>query len=365
MTTRNDICKLTDGELRQKLREHGTQPGPITGTTRKVYEKQLLNLSDVRSPGSEVKSKLKTHDCTPSNQPITSSGDIRCTRMDTKNDKDPKALIKFNLNIVKTISNRELRQKFLSMGRVCGPLTETTRSVHEDLMAKLLLEGHNYDALSDQSFEESRHGWLLGSVAPEKLIESKSFHSFEELRLNFFRDKIRETIIDIDSVDLRDIGNTEYDGVRTALALYDGHCQQRSKDDRHSKPKRVKLIGIVQNLFLEAKYSSSQDQLIQKHVEYKEIFAYHATSLENVPSIIRKNLDPNHPVAHGRRFGDGCYFSEYPEFSSRYGRDCTLIFKVLLVSGHNNRYKSNEKGFCEQIIIKDPNLFKPVYVLYF
>ena len=60
-------------------------------------------------------------------------------------------------------------------------------------------------------------------------------HSFEELRSNYSRDQIRETIIDIDSVDLRDIGNRKYDGIRTALAFYDGQCQQRSKDNGYKK----------------------------------------------------------------------------------------------------------------------------------
>ena len=276
MLTSGDISKLSDRELREKLREYGTQPGPITGTTRKVYEMQLLNLSSkVRSSGSGVKSKLKTD---PSHD---------CIRMDTIDDRS------------------------------------------------------------------------------KPVERAKELYSFDELHLKYLIDQIGETKIDVDSVDLRDIGNTKYDGVRTALALFDGHCQKRSRDDKYSKPKKVKVIGLVQNLFIGANYTSSKNRLIHNHMHHKEIFAYHATALTNVPSIIRNNLDPNNPVKHGRRFGDGCYFSEYPEFSFQYGRDCLLVFKVLVVPGHHKRYKSDEKGFCEQIIIKDPSLFRLVYVLYF
>ena len=368
--TSAEISKLSDCDLRRKLREYGTHPGPITGTTRKVYEMQFLKLisEDDRSSecleqsvDSKSESELKLK---PKGEIIPCVTQIPCTRMDTTNDKDSGALIKFNLRKVKRLSDKKLRQKFLSIGRVCGPLTETTRSVHEDLMARLSLEGSHSDALFDESFEEARLGW---SDDGEAYFALETFHSFEEQHLNYFIDNIREKIIEIDSVDLRDVGNSEYDGIRTALALYDGQCQQRSKNERggHSKPKQVRQIGIVQNPFLEAKYSLSLNQLFQKCIKYKEVFAYHATALENVPNIIRNNLNPNYPVAHGRRFGHGCYFSEYPEFSVRYGRECLLVFKILLVLDHDNRYKSDDKGFCEQIFIKDPNLFRPIYVLYF
>ena len=51
--------KLSDAELRQTLGELGTQPGPITATTRNVYEKLLAKLCKAPKAGSEVKSKVE------------------------------------------------------------------------------------------------------------------------------------------------------------------------------------------------------------------------------------------------------------------------------------------------------------------
>ena len=95
-----------------------------------------------------------------------------------KIDKNPKLLIKLNQERVKMLSNIELRQMFQSIGRVCGPLTETTRSVHDGLMAKLLLENPNRDVLFAHSFEESRLGWFVASKAHAVHTESNSQPQF-------------------------------------------------------------------------------------------------------------------------------------------------------------------------------------------
>ena len=59
MITLDVASKLSDAELRQKLREHGSQPGPITATTRNVYEKLLVKLCKAPIAGPKVKSKVK------------------------------------------------------------------------------------------------------------------------------------------------------------------------------------------------------------------------------------------------------------------------------------------------------------------
>ena len=65
--------------------------------------------------------------------------------------------------------------------------------------------------------------------------------------------------------------------------------------------------------------------------------------MQNIPSTMKNNLDPTYPIANDRRFGDGCYFSEYPEFSFQYDRNCLLIFKILLVPNRHYRHKSDKK----------------------
>lgn len=39
-----DVAQLTDAELRENLKSHGVNVGPIVESTRKVYEKKLLKL---------------------------------------------------------------------------------------------------------------------------------------------------------------------------------------------------------------------------------------------------------------------------------------------------------------------------------
>ena len=43
---------------------------------------------------------------------------------------------------------------------------------------------------------------------------SKELYSSDYMHLKYLLDQIGETKIDVDSVDLRDIGNTKYDGIR-------------------------------------------------------------------------------------------------------------------------------------------------------
>ena len=95
-----------------------------------------------------------------------------------KIDKNPKLLIKLNQESVKKLSNIELRHMFQSIDRACGLLSETTRSVHEGLMAKLLLENLNRGVLFAHSFEETRLGWFVASKAPAVHIESNSRPQF-------------------------------------------------------------------------------------------------------------------------------------------------------------------------------------------
>jgi len=43
-----EILFIDDGALRQELRQLGDQPGPITNTTRQVYQKRLLRLRNIK-----------------------------------------------------------------------------------------------------------------------------------------------------------------------------------------------------------------------------------------------------------------------------------------------------------------------------
>lgn len=47
------VTDLTDAELAQELRSRGADPGPVTATTRKVYEKKLLKLRQAEGTTTE------------------------------------------------------------------------------------------------------------------------------------------------------------------------------------------------------------------------------------------------------------------------------------------------------------------------
>ncbi|XP_033746039.1 emerin homolog 1-like [Pecten maximus] len=47
------VKDLTDAELAQELRDRGAAPGPVTATTRKVYEKKLLKLRQAEGNTTE------------------------------------------------------------------------------------------------------------------------------------------------------------------------------------------------------------------------------------------------------------------------------------------------------------------------
>ena len=129
----------------------------------------------------------------------------------------------------------------------------------------------SHDVLFDSSFEESRYSQM--TVQNDR----------DQLEKHF----VQEIVINVDSVDLRDVGKPEYDGVRTTLALFNGHCQQRVTDCRNPPPKKVKKVGYVRNSFLEENYLQSKNELLKNSIDHKEIFAYHATDMQN--RLVQKN----------------------------------------------------------------------------
>ena len=133
-------------------------------------------------------------------------------------------------------------------------------------------------------------------------------------------------------------------------------------------------IDIVQNSVLEARFDAMKAKLLAKGCG-NEILAFHATALQNIDSILRDNLDPNRNPTHGRAHGNGCYFSEFPDFSGRYGNSM-ILFRVLPgkeytgpgilpQSGYDSKKVSGDRdGYGEQLIIQNAAQFLPAYVFY-
>ena len=170
---------------------------------------------------------------------------------------------------------------------------------------------------------------------------------------------------ELESFDLRDHSNPLCELVRKAIALYQGDCLKRIPYKQQLLPKDIKSVGIIVNRECEQKYRDKKEGFLELKQKIEEIYAYHATKPENIASIITTNLDPERAPVHGNAHGKGCYFSEHPQFSFNYGKETMLIFKLILVQDKYTKVSPDEKGFCQQLVLQDPSLFKPQFVLYF
>ena len=177
------------------------------------------------------------------------------------------------------------------------------------------------------------------------------------------------TEIDLASFDLRDVSKPRCVLIQRAISLYNADCYKRTRDHLYShcvysQPK-IKTVRIAVNHRLSRDYEDARKAFVKDGKDMKEVYAYHATKRKNVKSIIETNLDPNQTPVHGRAYGNGCYFSEQPDFTQKYDQHCMFIFKLILVKGMHTKVKPNKAGYCQQLVLKDVNLFKPMFVLYF
>ena len=151
-----------------------------------------------------------------------------------------------------------------------------------------------------------------------------------------------------------------YEGGITQRQTYPGYIPGRNQS---SGKKPIAIIGVVVCHDIWRRYEERRKDFREQGGE--EIWGYHATRSRNVAGIAKENLDPNRRPTHGRAYGDGSYFSEYPEFSAKYDRQCMFVFKLLLLPSKHQKVNRSAQGYCEQIIIQDNSLFKPVFVLLF
>ncbi|CAF0857057.1 unnamed protein product [Brachionus calyciflorus] len=101
MLTREDVAKLTNDELHRELKSRGINPGPVSPTTRSIYEKKLIKmLKEVKIPG----------------QPT------------------------LNEETVSNLTNDQLYAELKLRGANLGPVSPTTRSIYEKKLLQLLKE---------------------------------------------------------------------------------------------------------------------------------------------------------------------------------------------------------------------------------
>lgn len=133
----------------------------------------------------------------------------------------------------------------------------------------------------------------------------------------------------------------------------------------------INAIEVVRNPELEANFQKKKIWLKSKGSPDGEIRGFHGTDPQNIDSIIKQNLDPNRAATHGRRHGEGCYFSEFPDFSLGYGQGL-LLFRILpgresttqnpLQDYDTKKVDANNDGYGQILVIKDSHQFLPIYI---
>ena len=150
---------------------------------------------------------------------------------------------------------------------------------------------------------------------------------------------------------------------------------------RQSSNLQIRSVDFVvySNDFpLKMKFEEKKNEL-EKADFTEEILAFHGTDISNVENILNTNLDPHRSPKNGLRYGKGCYFSEFPDFSRNYGNGL-ILFRVLpgkefedetadetwVKRGyHSKKVRANKDRYAEQIIIQDQSQFLPYCVYHF
>ena len=142
--------------------------------------------------------------------------------------------------------------------------------------------------------------------------------------------------------------------------------------------KSVDLVVYSNDFPLKVRFEEKKKELEEVNLT-EEILACHGTDISNVESILNLNLDPHRSPKNGLRYGKGCYFSEFPDFSRNYGNGL-ILFRVLpgkefedetndgtwVQKGfHSKKVRANTDRYAEQIIIQDPSQFMPYCVYHF
>ena len=146
----------------------------------------------------------------------------------------------------------------------------------------------------------------------------------------------------------------------------------------------MKIISIdyYHNPDLISKFDATEKEMAAKYGKKKQarpVFAFHGTKPDNVEQIMKENfrLDKIKRAA----YGNGIYFSEFPDISIGYGTGlllckvlpgksyrCDQSFSGSLMDGfdsHIVRPRSEEQDRGEMIVINNPDQILPCYVINF
>ena len=124
---------------------------------------------------------------------------------------------------------------------------------------------------------------------------------------------------------------------------------------RKSSTLQIKSVHFIvySNYFpLKIKFEEKKRELEKVNLT-EEILAFHGTDTSNVENILNVSLNPKRSPKHGLRYGRGCYFSEFPDFSRKYGEGL-ILFKVLPGKEFEDETKDDtwvQKGYhCKKVL---------------
>ena len=139
--------------------------------------------------------------------------------------------------------------------------------------------------------------------------------------------------------------------------------------------REIRMVEYIVNKELDKKFNAKKKEFEQLGLPHEEVYAFHGTDSRNIDSILRNNLDPNRVATNGRAHGHGCYFSEFPDVSFRYGNGL-ILFRTL--PGHEyvgkllqipKEYQSKkvicgfgDTNYGDMLIIQNPDQFMPYFV---
>ncbi|XP_067675632.1 protein mono-ADP-ribosyltransferase PARP14-like [Haliotis asinina] len=156
----------------------------------------------------------------------------------------------------------------------------------------------------------------------------------------------------------------------------------RLLSDQGGRYKVVKVEYVV-TPDLVRRFSSAQESLKKSRGEMnaQPILAFHGTDEGNITKICEKGFlkhgDAGFQMKSGNKYGNGVYFSEYPDYSMRYIRGATklLLCKVLLGKTYtissftqgsvHPGYDSHTSACGKELVIFDTSRILPSYIVHY